>query len=603
VNPKHSKLLKRARALSLSERASEACGIYREFLKREPMHADAWAELAIQWLNLGRHEQAREACEAALAIDPEQRSARINLGLALMLLGRSKPAESLFRSVLGTDPNHMDARLFLAVCLLEKQDLDDAWIVLAGGRPHENPELEPQHAALWAQLGVALFEGRKFEKAEEACLTSLHIDPRNFTAQAYLGSIRMELGDLDEAAGLFRRLATEHPDDARVQLLLITCLARRGDPDPVRLEIAKALKQSPTSFLVHKSVMGPYYSLGCWADYRAEIERFRRVAPALAYLDFEQSFVDILFGDMRQGWERFEARLKIPVEFRPQRTFEQPTWTGGSFAGKTLLLWPEQGLGDTLMTLRYLPLVKALGGRVILETQPELKDVAATCDGADGVISTDEPLPSFDLQASLLSLPYLFRTELASIPSVIPYLKVPQQVVHRQALQEALAQATGTRRIGLVWAGGPGHARDSERSMAAASLAPLAILPGVTWFSFQVGREELPPLPNLVSLAPLLGSFSDTAYALKSMDLVISVDTSAAHLAGAMGIPTLLLLAFQPDYRWMLDRDDSPWYPTLRLYRQPAYGDWATVLQQIVADLTQEAPGTAGVSGCFPDSL
>jgi tetratricopeptide (TPR) repeat protein len=587
VNPKHSKLLKKARALSLSERSLDACVAYRDFLKREPRHADAWAELAIQLLNLGRHEQAREACEASLAIDPAQRSARLNLGLALMLLGRSSAAESLFRSVLGTDPNQMDARLFLAVCLLEKQDLDDAWIVLAGGRHHENSELEPQHAALWAQLGVALFERRKFETAEEACRASLRLDPHNLTAQAYLGSIRMELGDLEQATGLFQRLAAKHPGDERVQLLLITCLARRGDPDPVRREITKALNHSPTSFLVHKSVMGPYYSLGCWADYRAEIQRFRKVDPTLAYLDFEQSFMDILFGDMRQGWKRFEARLKIPVEFRPQRTFEQPAWTGESFAGKTLLLWPEQGLGDTLMTLRYLPLVKALGGRVILETQPELKDVAATCDGADDVISTDELLPSFDLQASLLSLPYLFRTELASIPSVIPYLRVPEQVPHRPSLQEALAQAMGTRRIGLVWAGGPGHARDSERSMTAASLAPLAVLPGVTWYSLQVGREEVPPLPNLVPLAPLLGSFSDTAYALKGMDLVITVDTSVAHLAGAMGIPTLLLLAFQPDYRWMLDRDDSPWYPTLRLYRQPAYGDWAAVIRRLVQDLTQ----------------
>jgi hypothetical protein len=203
------------------------------------------------------------------------------------------------------------------------------------------------------------------------------------------------------------------------------------------------------------------------------------------------------------------------------------------------------------------------------------------------VISTKAPLPPFDLQASLMSLPWIFQTELASIPSKIPYLGIPEQVPHREALREELARALGSSKVGLVWAGGPGHARDNERSLPAASLAPLAALPGVAWFSFQLGRQEVPPLPNLVSLAPLLGNFSDTAHALKAMDLLITVDTSIAHLAGAMGITTLLLLAQQPDYRWMLDRNDSPWYPSLRLYRQPRYGDWEAVLQQVVRDLAK----------------
>ena len=144
-------------------------------------------------------------------------------------------------------------------------------------------------------------------------------------------------------------------------------------------------------------------------------------------------------------------------------------------------------------------------------------------------------------------------------------------------------------RIGLVWGGNPAHARDAERSLPVRSLAPLEAIPGVAWFSFQVDRREVPTLPNLVSLAPFLTDFSDTAYALSGMDLLITVDTAVAHLAGAMGIPTLLLLAFQPDFRWLLDRDDSPWYPTLRLYRQPSYGDWESVIRQIIADLTQEA--------------
>jgi hypothetical protein len=396
----------------------------------------------------------------------------------------------------------------------------------------------------------------------------------------------MAQGDLEGASGCFRRLVADHPRHEQARLLLITCLARRGEPGPVCQEIDQVLRLAPTSFLVHKSVMGPLYSLGCWAEYAAEIERFRKVDPNCAFLDFEQSFLDLLLGDMRRGWEHFEARLSIPQAWRPQRAFGEPAWQGEPFAGRTLLLWPEQGLGDTLMALRYLPLVKALGGRVILETQPGLRDVAATRAGADLVISTEDPLPTFDLQASLMSLPWIFRTELGTIPAEVPYVDVPAEVPHRAAIQEALALAGGRPRIGLVWAGGPGHARDFERSLPASALAPLAALPGVAWFSLQVGNQEVPPLPGLVPLAPLLGDFSDTAFALRGLDRLITVDTSVAHLAGALGIPTLLLLAHQPDYRWMLDRPDSPWYPTLRLYRQPTYGDWGAVIRQVARDLT-----------------
>jgi hypothetical protein len=312
------------------------------------------------------------------------------------------------------------------------------------------------------------------------------------------------------------------------------------------------------------------------------------VDPDQAFLDYEESFLDLLHGELRQGWERYETRLRLPGDLHPQRTFAQPAWNGAPFAGKTLLLWAEQGLGDTLMFVRYLPMVKALGGRVILEAQPALMALAATCGGADLLVPRGAPLPAFDLQASLLSLPWLFRTDLASIPAEIPYLNVPAKVTHRQALLDLLTQAQECSRIGLVWAGSPGHVRDAERSLPVSALAPLAALPGVAWFSFQLGRTEVPPLPGLIPLAPWLQDFSDTAYALSGMDLVITVDTSVAHLAGAMGIPTLLLLSFQPDFRWLLKRDDTPWYPSLRLYRQPTYGDWTSVVQQVVRDLTQD---------------
>ncbi len=591
MNPKHLKLLQKAQALDLAGNAPKAATAYRDFLKKAPLHAAAWADFGGQLLKLGNLKEAMKACETAISVDPKLLSAHLNLGSVLMQGDRLEEAERQFRTALEMDPGRMDAQLFLAVCLLDKQDLPEAWKVLeAANQPGvmdgEYSELRPQFASLWAKLGVALFEARQFEKAEEACHQALRIEPGNLTAQAYFGSVRMAMGDLERAAGLFRQLVADHPHEIRARLLLITCLARTGDPDLTCAEIAKALLLAPRSFLVHKSVMGPYYSLGRWAEYRAEIERFRKVESGLAYLDYEQSFVDLLFGDLLQGWERFEARLAVPDGLRPRRTFREPAWRGEAFAGKTLLLWAEQGLGDTLMCLRYLPMVKALGGRILLEAQDAVLSVAGTCQGLDGLVPEGELRPPFDLQASILSLPRIFRTELSTIPDTVPYVRVPADVSHRRELQELLAPARDRTRIGLVWAGNPAHARDHERSIPPLDLAPLAALPGVAWFSLQVGAQELPPLPDLVSLAPFLGDFADTAYALSELDLLISVDTSVTHLAGAMGVPTLLLLTHQPDYRWMLDRDDSPWYPTLRLYRQPRYGDWEAVLHQMVADLT-----------------
>jgi Flp pilus assembly protein TadD len=594
MNPDHSKLLRKAQALTLSGNALEAATAFLYFLNLEPNHAPAWADYAGQLMGLGNLGEAERACQSALAIDPQNLSARINLGCIMMRRDCLDEAERQFRTVLAVDERRMDAHLSLVECLFKQRDLGNIRKLLHGAiQPGAMGErysvLKVQHAELWARFGLALLEVRQFREAEDACHTALWIDPDNFHAKAHLGSIQMAQGHSEAAEALFQRLVATHPHEESARLLWITSLAIKGDLNSTLREIAGVLQSSPNSFTVHTSVIGTCYSHGLWTEFQAEIQRYRNVSPASAYVDFEQSFVDLLFGDLLQGWERYEARLRIPPEQRPNRSFAQPAWKGEPFVGKTLLLWAEQGLGDTLMFIRYLPLVKALGGRVILETQTALVEVAATCQGADLVLPRESLLPPFDLQVSLMSLPWVFRTELASIPAEIPYLAVPQEVPNRQRILELLALTQDSTRIGLVWAGSPGHVRDDERSLPATALAPLAALPGVAWFSFQLGNKEVPPLPNLHSLAPLLQDFADTAYALSGMDLVITVDTAVAHLAGALGIPTLLLLAFQPDYRWLLERDDSPWYPTLRLYRQPAYGDWASVIRQLASDLTQDS--------------
>jgi tetratricopeptide (TPR) repeat protein len=595
MNPKHLILLQRAQALDRAGKSSEAAMAYRSFLEKEPDHPDAWADYAGKLLSLGQIDTAEQACTAALKVAPNHLSALINLGCVLLARNQRDEAEGQFRKVLTLDPWRMDAQLLLAECLLKKWDLEQAGLILKqislpGGLAGDLAVLKPRCAELWANLAAALSKTHRFPEAEEACHAALQVDPRNLRAKATRGSIQMAMGALDKAEEHFRLLLAEQPGNDSLRLLWISSLARSGDWESADREIAKVLRKEPRNFAVHKFLFVTFSSHGRWPQFQVEIERFRKIHPASPHLVVEQGLMDLLFGDLRQGLQRYEARFDVYKDLgQPVRTLMQPQWDGTCFAGKTLLLWTEQGSGDTIMFLRYLPLVKALGGRVILEVPPALMALASTCPGADLVVPLGSPLPPFDLQSTLVSLPRAFGTELDSIPAEVPYLEVPANVPHRREIFEQLVKAQSSTRVGLVWAGNPDHPRDDERSLAASALAPFEALLGVAWFSLQVGRWDLPPLTNLVSLAPLLRDFSDTAYALSSMDLLISVDTSVAHLAGAMGIPTLLLLPFQPDFRWLLDRDDSPWYPTLRLYRQPTYGDWASVVNQVITDLTQDS--------------
>lgn len=595
MNATPSHLLRNAQALELAGRVEEAAIAYRIFLDLQPNRPDIWSDYAGQLIRLDRLEEADEACSAALQINPRHAAARINQGVILMRRDRLAAATSLLRVVLQMFPDRVDAKLFLAECLLKQKHLDLAQKALEelsnpGVMVRFQAGMNSQLAELWAICGLALLEVQRFAASEAACRSALQVDPGNLRAKANLGSIQMAQGYFEQAEVALRQLLADHPGDQNARLLLITCLARQGNLPLLRAEIDQVLTQAPGDIIVHKSLVGTYYTLGFWEDYREEIERFRKFEHDAAFLDFERSLVDLLFGDFPNGWRRYEARLLVPKKLRlNQRNFPQPRWSGEPFAGQTLLIWCEQGFGDSLMFIRYLRMVKALGGKVYLEVQPELVDVAATCPGVDLVIPKGSPFPPFDLQASVMSLPWIFKTGLESIPGEVPYVDVPTAVPNRQALMDCLAPFQDHTRIGLVWAGSPGHGRDFERSLPVALLSEFAALPDVAWFSFQLGRQDSPALPNLTSLAPHLSSFSDTAYALSGMDLLITVDTSIAHLAGALGVPALVLLSYQPDFRWLLGREDTPWYPTLRLYRQPRYGDWESVIQSVVSDLTLDA--------------
>jgi tetratricopeptide (TPR) repeat protein len=378
------------------------------------------------------------------------------------------------------------------------------------------------------------------------------LKPGLFEAHNNLGTALQLLGRMEEAEASYRRTVALNPGFAQAHNNLGAALAAldRGEEAEACYRRALALK------------------------------------PDLASAHMNLGIARLRLGDFEQGWREYDWRLQT-AEFRSS-VRSQPLWTGGPLTGKTILLYAEQGMGDTLQFLRYCPLVAAKGARVVLEVQPALARLAAGTAGAGAVLAAGEALPEVDLCCPLLSLPQRLGTGLESIPADIPYLCADSALARRWARE--IAPAPGLK-VGLVWAGHPDHKNDRNRSVALERLRPLLATKGVSWFSLQVGGRaaEIGGLPpgTIADLSARLEDFAETAAAISHLDLVISVDTAVAHLAGALGRRCWVLLPFLPDWRWLQAREDSPWYPSVRLFRQQRSGDWDTVVARAAEELSR----------------
>jgi hypothetical protein len=310
------------------------------------------------------------------------------------------------------------------------------------------------------------------------------------------------------------------------------------------------------------------------------ITRAHYLAPGLGDAEWGMGLHLWMMGHLPQAWTWFEGRLARPGMVRPSIA-AKPTWRGENFVGRTLLLWAEQGQGDSLQFIRYYDQIKARGGRVIIEVQPSLKRLFQAQQHYDAVFAQGEALEPFDLQLAMMSAPFVFQTDAATIPAPIPYLRAPGQF--------KLVPRTGLK-VGLVWAGNPGNVTaDRVRSAELSIYLPLLSIPGIQFYALQVGARSgigtIPPHDNLTDIGSELADFSVTADALAQMDLLISTCTSVPHLAGAMGRPVWLLLNKSSDYRWGLNGASTAWYPSFRLYRQQVLRDWQQPIAEITRDL------------------
>lgn len=445
-------------------------------------------------------------------------------------------------------------------------------------------------------LSVLLQQGfnalQRGDAAQAAPLfeAALKIDPANFDALHLLGLARMEQGLNDEACALIERALLRRPGEPMALCNLGIARRATGDLEAAEKAYRQALASRPEDAALH-------YNLGnALADlfrFDEAIEAFRhaqRLAPQDPSNYWNEALIHLVRGDLAAGWEGYEWGWLNGA--RDQRYGSNaPLWDGSqALAGRTILVWAEQGYGDTIQFVRYLPLLAARGATVVLECQRTLGGLMAGLEGLSQVVVRGEALPAHDFQCPLMSLPRGFGTTLENIPAPAAYLAADPARIARQAASLPAA----ARRVGLVWSGSTSHQDDSKRSLALQSLLPMIerARSGTAFICLQkdLRRSDTAALARLPAdffRGEAMADFADTAALIMNLDLIISVDTAVAHLAAALGKPVWLLVPHKPDWRWLLEREDSPWYPSLRLFRQKQAGDWSEVLTRLTQALAE----------------
>ena len=417
---------------------------------------------------------------------------------------------------------------------------------------------------------------------EEICRT----DPGDAEAWFMLGAVHGRLGSLTEAISSNRRALELKQDYPEAHYNLARALQETGEFAEAERSYRETLKLKPGNPDACNNLGNVLRGLGRPREALEMFEKALAINPEHPPARCNRSLAWLLLGDFARGWPEFEWRWARSEH--PPRRLPGPQWDGADLHGKTLLVHAEQGYGDTIQFARYLPLLKQRGARIVCECQPPLTRLLRTMRDIDTVVTQGDTLPPFDLHVPLLSLPRIFASDATTIPARTPYLAVPDG--NYTQIESVFATESDGYRIGFVWAGSPVHVNDRNRSCGLEHFRALSALDGIRLYSLQKGQcaEELKRNNfSARDLSVLLGDFADTAYAVTRLDLVITVDTSVAHLAGALARPVWTLLPFDPDWRWMLERQDSPWYPGMRLFRQPRPGDWDDVFRRVTAALKQ----------------
>jgi tetratricopeptide (TPR) repeat protein len=580
--------LQAARDYMRAAQFPEAESAFRQVLGIDPKNLEALNGLGTLALHMNRFEEAATLFKEAVTIRPSETGIAMNLGTALLKMNRLQDAGAVYEQVIRVKPDFAEAWANIAVVLAEVGRREDA--EKANRRAIE---LKPNFALPYQNLGTVLRDMGRLAEAEQVLKHGLSIDPNRPEMLARLALVYLSEGLTDraknqEAIEVLRRALAIQPNHPYVLSNLGVALARLGRPEEAVPYHQQALQSHPNFPMGMMNLGVALRSLGRFDEAREAFGRALALEPNNPALHENLANELLVTGDWDKGLEEFERRLEEKSVFI--RTWTKPRWDGSDPSGKTILLAAEQGIGETIQMARYAPLIAQRGGRVVMEVQEPIASLMSRASGVSESVAQGQTQPDYDAYAYVGSLPHLFHTTPQTIPATVPYLSADPARV--EAWRQKLAEYGNELKVGLVWAGSQHHRSDVHRSMLLVDLAPLADVKGARFFSLQIGQPatqvlSAPKEMQLVDLGKSLTSFEETAAALANLDLVISVDTAIVHLAGAIARPVWTLLAFAPHWRWLLNRSDTPWYPTMRLFRQPMYGDWSGAVQQVKQELAQ----------------
>jgi tetratricopeptide (TPR) repeat protein len=570
-------------ALKAHGKLDEVVAAYRQATRIKPNYAEAYSNLGYALWDLGRLDEAIAACRRAISLEPGLAEAHCNLGGMLKDHAKLDEAVASCDQAIRVKPDYAQAFYNRGVALQELGRFDDA---LASY--DKALALNVDYAEAFYNRGVLLQALNRFDDALASYDKALALKLDYAEAFYNRGVALQALNRLDDALASYDKALALKVDYAEA-------FNNRGNVLQKLKRFEEALASYDRALAVKVDYAEAFNNRGVALQEQKRLDEAltsydQAIALKPDYADAHWNFslLRLLMGDFERGWAESEWRWKNASLGLSERTFSQPLWLGAeAIDGKTLLLHHEQGLGDAIQFCRYVPLVAARGARVVLEVDRPLRQLMSGLAGVSHCLCKGEALPNFDMHCPLLSLPLAFGTLLETIPSTTPYLSVPALVQD----WEAKLGPKDRLRVGLVWSGNPRHRDDIKRSIELNALSSLFDV-AATFVSLQKELREgdaalLRERSDIISLGQSFENFADTAALISCLDLVISVDTSVAHLAGALGRPVWILLPFVPDWRWLLDRDDSPWYPTARLFRQTNTCDWHSMVDHVRTALNE----------------
>lgn len=499
----------------------------------------------------------------------------LHQAIALHQAGRLAEAEQAYRAILAGEPENFNALHLLGVARHQQGHAAEA-VELIQAAQHLDPLVADAHG----NLGNALRSLGRLDEAAASYRAALDLAPGQAELHLGFGHVLRALGRHDEAVAYYQHASRLRPDLPQAAIQLCNDLAADGQAEMAARLLRGMVERDPADAGAWVNLAILEQQSGRFYEAIGHYRRAQVAAPDLALAHYNEALMLLLTGDLARGWAQYEWRWRVPGFVAKPPRLPRPRWTGANLGGETLLLHAEQGFGDTIHFCRYATLA-GTRARVLLSVQEPLQRLLASLPGVAQIIGPDDAVPDFGAQCPLLSLPSVFGTTLDTVPAAIPYLAAEPDL----AASWARRLPTAPCRIGIAWQGNPQASHDRARSFPLSCFAALGRLPGVALVSLQKGDDVDRQIDAaglaVTSLGATLDTFADTAAVMMSLDLIIAPDTAVAHLAGALGRPAWLALSRIPTWRWLLDRDDSPWYPTLRLFRQRRPGDWPEVFQRI----------------------